>query len=591
MTTPPNPEPELQAMQTLVSLFHQGRHPDLARQARSLTRRFPGNGFGWKALGLALLHLEQFAEAQQAMECAVARLPDDGEAHCNLGIILQQRQRLREAEVCLRRALTLQPGHVPAWFHLALLLKEQQRLPEAEAAYRQVAALEPDHANALDNLGNLLTGQERLPEAEAAYRQALRARPGHANARNNLGFLLSMQGRHDEAEACFRQALASQPDHLLALNNLGSLLVERRRFAAAEEVFLQALRHQPDCADAQWNLALLHLSQGGFREGWTLYESRLHPRHSRRETMNTTPFEGSFPMWRGEDLTGKTLLILPEQGFGDQVQFCRFIAVLRSRPVRSVTLVCPPALERLFRRLAGVERVLTPRPDPDYPPHDYWTFLLSLPLRLGSTLETIPATLPYLTPPAQALEAWRERLTPEGFRVGLVWRGNPGLSHDNQRSLPGLATLAPLWSVPGVVFFSLQKGPGEREARSPPPEQPLRPLGEGMRDFADTAAIIHLLDLVICVDTATAHLAGALGKPCWVLLQAWDTDWRWFHDRSDSPWYPGVMRLFRQQRPREWTPVVRRVTEALAREVGAGGRRMLTCAGLPPSAGQQGALP
>ncbi|MBF0128219.1 MAG: pilus assembly protein PilF, partial [Magnetococcales bacterium] len=259
-----------------------------------------------------------------------------------------------------------------------------------------------------------------------------------------------------------------------------------------------------------------------------------------------------------------------------QIQFCRFVPALKGLGVRHLTLVCHPALVPLFGSLAGVDRLIADWGATEYPPHDFWIFLLSLPDRLGTTEETIPVAIPYLRPPADRLSHWRNRLAGlRGLRVGLVWRGDPDHPNDRNRSLPGLTRLAPLWSVPETTFISLQKGRGEQEALPPPPDQPLLHLGGEIRDFADTAAIVAHLDLVITIDSAVAHLAGALGKRCWILLATPKTDWRWQLDRADSPWYPETTRLFRQSRPGDWSEVVSRVAQEMTddeedREAGQG---------------------
>jgi hypothetical protein len=226
--------------------------------------------------------------------------------------------------------------------------------------------------------------------------------------------------------------------------------------------------------------------------------------------------------------------------------------------------VCDTPLVGLFVTLAGVHEVIGEERAAELPSHDYWVRLLSLPLHCGTVMASIPSSLPYLYAPPEQCKQWIQRLPAKDLRIGLVWKGSAGHKNDAKRSLPGLYSLAKLWTVPGVVFISLQKGQGESEAASPPPNQPLLDLGVEIRDFADLAAVIAQLDLVICVDTAVAHLAGALQKPCWVLLPRQGTDWRWLQVRSDSPWYPGVMRLFRQQPGEEWSGVVSRLVMELA---------------------------
>ncbi|MBF0181892.1 MAG: glycosyltransferase family protein [Magnetococcales bacterium] len=430
----------------------------------------------------------------------------------------------------------------------------------AAACWREALRLNPNDVSVLNNLGVLAWERERHGEAESAYRQALRIAPDYLSALYNLGVLLYGTGRRAEAETHFRRVIALAPDHAGAWNNLGNLLRENGRLAEAETAFRQALAIRPDCADALWNLSLLCLAQGRYAEGWPLHEARHHPLKTGWRVPRP---ELPFPMWRGEPLAGKRLLLLGEQGMGDQLQFCRYAPLLKAMGVGWLTLVCSAALCRLMRSLKGVDEVLAHEAHPVPPRHDFWVMLLSIPHLLGGRL---PDTLPYLAAdPAQAAD-WP---LPEGvFKVGISWRGDPNHANDANRSLPGLATLAPLWRVPGIQFVSLQKGAGEQEARRPPEGQPLLAPGDRIGTFADTAAIVASLDLVITIDSALAHLAGALGKPCWVMLTAHGTDWRWMLEGEESPWYPGVMRLFRQTRPGDWSSVVRRMGEELSRLTG-----------------------
>ncbi len=367
-----------------------------------------------------------------------------------------------------------------------------------------------------------------MDEAEAAYREALRLLPGYADALNNLAALYQVTNRREEAEAMLRQALQATPQPVAARMNLASLL----------------------------------LASGRLEEGWPLYEARLEPNFSEpRQAAPTLP----FPRWNGEPLAGKSLVVWTEQGFGDSIQMARYGAVLKARGARRVTFVCLPSLKALLKTAAGFNDVITD--GAKFPDHDYWVFALSLPLHLGTRLDNIPDSLPYLHAGPARVAHWQPRLPARGFKVGLVWKGAKDHRNDLNRSLPSLATLAPLWDIPGLSFVSLQKRQGEEEALSPPPGQPLVALGQEMKDFADGAAIVSQLDLVICVDTAIAHLAGALGKPVWVLLPAWGTDWRWLQQREDSPWYPGVMRLFRQQTPGDWSGTIAEVAQALQARV------------------------
>ncbi|MBF0296093.1 MAG: glycosyltransferase family protein [Magnetococcales bacterium] len=431
---------------------------------------------------------------------------------------------------------------------------------QAAACWREALRLSPHDASVINNLGVLAWERGRPAEAESAYRQALRIAPDYPSARYNLGVLLYESGQRAEAETHFRRVLSVEPDHAGAWNNLGNLCRETGRLAEAEAAFRRALAIRPDFADVLWNLSLLYLAQGRYAEGWPLHEARHHPLKTGWRVVRP---ELPFPMWRGEALAGKSLLLLGEQGMGDQLQFCRYAPLLKAMGVGRLTLVCSAALCRLMRSLEGVDEVLAHEEHPVLPRHDFWVMLHSIPHLTGGH---IPAVIPYLAPDTTRAAGLH---LPEGlFKVGLSWRGDPGHANDHNRSLPGLTTLAPLWRVPGVFFVSLQKGRGEEEARRAPDGQPLLALGDRIGEFADTAAIVARLDLVITIDSALAHLAGALGKPCWVMLTANGCDWRWMLEGERSPWYPDGMRLYRQTQPGDWSAVVCRVGEELSRLTG-----------------------
>ncbi len=463
-----------------------------------------------------------------------------------------------------------------ALFTQALLLFEQERYAEI---LEMLAGLDQEQAEQADFLNlaavaGIISGQ--FTQAENLLRRALVLQPDFPDALNNLGNLLLhrqtaeadtaplelTRQRTAEAESYYRQALEIQPDFVAAENSLGVLLGGSRRHAAAEVNYRRALAVQPDFIEAEWNLALLLLAQGRWAEGWQRYEVRYDP--SNKSQVATAPWHLSFPQWRGEALLGKSLLLWPEQGFGDQIQFCRYAAELKRLGAAKITLVCDAPLKALFKSLAAVDEVLTKAEAVALSAHDYWSLLLSLPLYCRTDLETIPAAIPYLTAAKERLDLWSPRLPQTGLRVGLVWKGASAHKNDRQRSLPNLQMLAALWQVPGVVFISLQKGQAEDEAAAPPPAQPLLALGAQIQDFADSAAILAQLDLLICVDTAIAHVAGALGKPCWMLLPAQGTDWRWLLQGRESPWYPLGIRLFRRQPDSDWKSLVGEVAEDLA---------------------------
>jgi tetratricopeptide (TPR) repeat protein len=525
---------------------------------RRLLKLKPNFAAGHNNLGLCLQDCKRPAEAEVAYRRALQLKPDFAEAHYNLGNLLQGSKRLAEAEAAYMRALEFNPNYAKAQLSLGVLLKDSKRLAEAEVAYQRALEVKPDFADAHNNLGILRQGSKRFAEAEAAYRRALEIKPDYAEAHNNLGLLLMDSNRLAEAGVAYQRALEVKPDFADAHNNLGILRQGSKRFAEAEAAYRRALEIKPDYAEAWLNLSFFLLTLQRYPEAWQLFESRYAP--ERKEVAVKVP-NLSYPQWQGESLAGKSLVIWPEQGFGDYIQFVRYVPLLKARGVSRLTLVCSPPLSVLLATVEGVDAVVTDLTQ--LPGHDYWSFVMSLPLHCATTADTIPVEpMPYVQALPSRVAQWCERLPATGLKVGLVWKGSSGHKNDSNRSLPGLASLLPLWSVPGVTFISLQKGQCEEEALHPPAGQAIVALGAQMEDFADTAAIVSQLDLVICVDTAIAHVAGALGKPCWVLLPAMGTDWRWLLDRTDSPWYPSV-RLFRQTNLEDWSETVDEVASAL----------------------------
>lgn len=428
------------------------------------------------------------------------------------------------------------------------------RLTDAGQCFENALALAPDLAEAQANLAIVLERQGMVDAAEAAYRRALDLNPGHLQIYLNLGVLLTNGKRFRDAEAIYRQALAQTPDAPAAWSYYGVMLACAKREMEAESCYQTALQLDPDYRPARFNLAYLQLRQGRLAEGWASLEARDRYDNLRRHF--------NFPRWRGEALSGETIVIGFEAGHGDMIQFARYASLLKRMGAAEVALICHPGLQRLFGTLAGVDRLLAVGEDIPTEGWDFWTPPLSLPHYCRTTLDTIPASVPYLSAEPAGIADWAARLSGNGRRVGLVWKGNPRFENDADRSLPDLSVLAPLGGLAGIDFISLQKGTGEDEALAPPPDLHLQAFGGQLTDFADTAALIANLDLVISVDTAVAHLAGALGKPCWVLLPDFRTDWRWLTGRNDSPWYPSL-RLFRQPAGGDWLPVVSEVQQAL----------------------------
>jgi tetratricopeptide (TPR) repeat protein len=579
------------------ALLNRGQAAEAVAASRQVVRLKPDSADANYNLGLALLRQGQREEALDVFGQAVRLKPDHVEALIQFGVGLAERGAVQEGLPHLREAVRVRPQHPPGHHNLGVALAQSGQLEEAAAALEEALRLRPDYAEAHFNLGNVLGSLERREEAIRHYWRALELRPDHTGAYNNLGLALTEVKRAGEAVVLLQQAVRLQPDNVDAHNNLGLAWAALGRFAEAEAAFAQVLRLNPRHAEAHANLgstmkeqgrleealasyriallfdpesvsthynrglALLH--KGDYSQGWTEYEWRW-----RRKRTPPRPFRQ--PRWDGSSLEGKTILLYMEQGLGDMIQFIRFAALVKAKGGR-VVVECPWFFVPLFSTCAGIDQVVAEgQPLPDFDVH---APLMSLPFLLGNTAEPVPATIPYLSAPPEREASWKEQLAEvPGFKVGIVWQGNPYFEWDHWRSIP-LRRFAPLAAVEGVSLVSLQRVHGLDQLRSPGPgfevrELPAQPDEGG---FLDTAAILRNLDLVVTVDTAVGHLAGALGVPAWVAVGA-VSDWRWLRGRTDSPWYPRH-RLFRQEKLGEWEPVLGRMASELAGAVKAGDRQ------------------
>jgi tetratricopeptide (TPR) repeat protein len=535
--------------------YQAGHWPQAVDYLESALRIKPDFAEAHNQLGLALQQLGRVRDALFSYERAVQLKPDLGEAHNNLGSLLRRQGKLTEAVVHFERALHLMPASAEMHYNLANALKEQGKLAEAAAHYRQAIHLRPDFAWAHHNLGIVLLEQGVLIEAEGCLNQVLRIDPSLADAHYNLGIVYQEQGKLNDAVAALREALQLNPNHREAHNNLGVALRVRGEWADAEVSFEQALRLNLDFAEARNNRAMLWLLLGKYEQGWREYKWRWRTR-----PFSSSPRPG--PLWDGGPLGGKTIMLHAEQGLGDTLQFIRYAAVVKERGA-TVLVACQPELLGVLSGCPGVDRLL-PQDGP-LPACAMHAPLLSLPGLCGTTLPTIPATVPYLVAAQDRVARWRQHLAAvPGFKVGICWQGSPRHQDDRRRSVP-LSQFQPLAEVPGIRLVPLQRGPGEEQwaacaRRWPVVELP--GLAQGPSEaWVETAALIAALDLVVTVDTAVAHLAGALGRPVWVPLQ-FSPDWRWLLQRIDSPWYP-TMRLFRQSREGDWAGVFARIAAEL----------------------------
>lgn len=507
--------------------------------------------------GNLLFRLHRFDEALAAYERAISLCPGFPEAYLNRGLLLAHLGRVDDALASYARAIESKPDYLGAHLNRGQLLKELRRFDEALASYERALRIDPNAADVYNNRGILLGELRQHEAALASYRQAIALRPEHADAHVNLGVLLAELDRVDEALASYDRALAIRPDYAMALNNKAILLKETQRFDEALACIERAIRLQPDFADAHYIRAELLLLAGDYARGWALFEARWQSRYRA-----TTSPRSATPLWTGQPLAGKTLLIEPEVGFGDQIMFARYARLAEQQGARVLLQASAPLCE-LFAGLGGAIDV---REEGDAAPAaDFRCPIMSLPHALQTTADGIPADFPYLGVPPVRQTAWRERLgAARAPRIGLVWSGAADRYQDRNprtaRSLP-LAALAPLLRLP-FAFHALHKEIAAGDAETLAAFPALTSHAGELNDFADTAALIAEMDLVIAVDTAVAHLAGALGKPLWVMLP-WATDYRWQASGETTPWYPAA-RLFRQSRAGDWEGVVERVGEALA---------------------------
>jgi tetratricopeptide (TPR) repeat protein len=484
----------------------------------------------------------KLADAEVSYRCALKVNPDSSATYQNLGIVLRRQNRLEEAARCFARALELDPRNAGALHNAGNVLLDGGHAAGAKAAFTGAVELAPELAEAHNGLGAALQELGELEAAEAAYREAIRLNPGYAEAHCNLGNLGRRRGELEKATEHYERALALKPNLAEAHSNLGLIMQNRGKLGEARLRFDRAIALDPGSADSRWNLCLLDLLEGNLEAGWKAYEIR----YARRQS---APRAVPGPLWRGEPLEGKHIFLHSEQGLGDTLQFLRYVPRVTAAGGTVILDVQAP-VRPLAAEIPGI--VLRAGDEEELPPFEWQCPLMGLPHAFRTTLATIPCDAPYLAVPQAAMDAAGRLDWPAGgLRVGLVWSGNPEHREDRYRSI-ALAELEPLLNLEGVHFFSLQLG--ARALKHSGGGLMIRDLEGAIKDLADTAALMMHLDLVITVDTAVAHLAGALARPVWMLLP-FAPDWRWLTEREDSPWYP-TMRLFRAGETLRWEPVV-----------------------------------
>ena len=554
-TTPPGAVADLvERGLALADACARQRQPvEMEQVLRQLLAEVPDCAAAWNRLGILMAERGNALQAVAALERALALAPQDASCHANLAEILRRDGLIERALALALRAVELGPQHAVARLNLGYALLDAGRHAEAAVQFENVLARDGENARAWFGLGRALAAGRRHEAAADALERVVALVPADAEAWAALARARLALDDPDRALAAARRASVEAPGLAVARLALADALAGQGLLLETEQVLREGLRAEPASAPLAYRLALCRLAHGDYRDGFALFEARLAPDMPNRVQPAILP----MPLWAGEDLRGRRLLVLTEQGYGDHLQYCRFGSLLAERGVE-VTLGASPPMRALMRSLPGCARVLATLEESRASGCDYWTFVGSLPHRLGIDVRSVAPPVPYLCADSAKRAAWRERLARLGprRRVGLVWAGRPEHDNDRRRSIP-FAALAPLASVPEASWIGLQTGPRAADAAVRGAVMELEPWGEELRDFDDTAALIAELDLVISVDTATAHLAGALGQPVWTLLSQ-VADWRWGLTGASTPWYP-VMRLFRQPARGDWAAVMRAV--------------------------------
>ena len=553
-----NPQPSSltlpQAMERAISAYQSRQFAEATQLCEAVLRADPRHLDALSMIGVLAL---QSGNAQAAVDYftrATEVAPDFADAFYNRGVAQGELKRWDDALESYARAIALAPDNARVHNNRGNVLQKMQRWSEALASYERALKLRPDYVEALVNRGAVLRELRRWDEAVANYRKALQLRPDYPEGFSNLGLALKEMNRWEEALAACDRALQLRPAYPEAHNNRGFVLHDLRHWDEALASYQRSIDARPDYAEPRWNMSLLHLLRGDYARGWDLFEWRW-------KTEDIAPQFRAFaqPLWLGsEDIAGKTVLVHAEQGLGDTIQYARYVHEVVARGAK-VVFETPAALKALMTSSFPSARVIARNaPAGEF---EFQVPLASLPLAFGTTVETIPARVPYLAVDDERQRQWNGRLGPRTKpRIGIAWAGNPAQRNDHNRSM-AFRHFAPLLEM-DLEFHCLQKdlrpSDGEALARFPT----LARWDEELRDFADTAALANALDLVISVDTSIAHLAGALGRPTWILLTLM-ADYRYFLDRDDSPWYP-TARLFRQSKVGEWDAVIERVRLALS---------------------------
>lgn len=548
-----------------IALYGIKRAKDAATRFKQALTNRPDYIPALRNLASLYAEIGQINEAETAFDQLLKRCPAEPQAHFERGNARLNAGKTQEAIADYEKALALNPDYLEAMVNLGIAMglagkndRSQEWLARAQTIFEKALEKAPQNASILNNLGNVLRQQGQTETAATRFHEALRTKPNYAEATINLATCLRDLQRLDEAIATGQSALRLKPDSVEARINLGTFLQENGQHKEAVALFSEALLRKPASIDAQWNKSLSLLALGDYEEGWKLHETGLGIPHMRGAY---TPEK----RWKGEDLSGKRLLIRAEQGFGDTLQFIRYAENCKKRGA-TIIVSAPSALHKLFANSSFLDEIVEPSAPASF---DFHVPVMSLPYMFGTTLDTIPTAIPYLQVSEATRTRWASKIPAfDALKIGLVWAGNPRekrlAAHltDKRRSVD-LETFMPLFDVSNARFFSLQKGAKTDQIAALGLQEKIIDLMNDVQNFEDTAAIIEHLDLVISVDTSVAHLAGGMGKPVWILSR-FDACWRWLQNKPESPWYP-TARIFGQPKPGDWASVI----ESIKTELGS----------------------
>lgn len=543
------------ALHNLGIMAYEAQQWDVARSyLKRAIAAYPRMPEFYNTYGVILAASGLISQALLAYTQAITLRPAYSDAHNNMSLALSAQGHHLKAVEHLRQAIKHCPDSAVTYYNLANTLHQLDSDHEAIEHFQKALQLNPNLVEAHVNLANLLRQKSRSAEAIACYKQALEVQPDQPNILHDLGNALKACGDYDEAISTFKRALSQNPQYAEALNSLGVAYKESGQFDRAMTCYDRAIALRSDYADAHWNRTLALLLKGDLAAGWSQYQA-----HYEALKPATVAVKDDRPLWDGTPLEGQRILVRYEQGLGDNIQFIRYLPLVKQAG-GTVIYQAKPGLHALLEDFDGIDELVEATADHRVPvAYDLQISLMDLPRVFQTTLDSIPAEVPYLRPNPKHVAAWEGTFAHPGTKVGVTWAGSPFHRNDSNRSCR-IGEMTALLQAPGVHFYGLQTEPTGQDTQSCA-QLSLDNLGYLLSDLADTAATMAHLDLVISVDTAVLHLAGALGKPAWGLLP-YAPDWRWMLDRNDTPWYP-TMRLFRQPKPNDWASVFDEVASAL----------------------------